>query len=118
MMLQPFAENCVRHGKVGSLEYQGNILIHFALVDEDRIKCTVTDNGVGLDESKIKTTKQNTNMRSHALQIQRERINLYNQTADIKIEFSIANRTDSMKGTIVEIILPILFYENLYNNNN
>jgi hypothetical protein len=118
MMLQPFAENCVRHGKVGALEYTGNIKIHFSLIDEDRIKCSITDNGVGLDVSRIKPSKSNSSMRSHALKIQRERINLYNQTADIKIEFDITNRTDHVSGTVVNITLPILFYENIYNDHH
>ena len=49
MIIQPFIENAIKHGLFHKVDGVGKIKIEF--FQENFIKCIITDNGVGLDES-------------------------------------------------------------------
>lgn len=107
MMLQPFLENAIRHGLIGSLDYEGYLEICFEMPDENYLLCKITDNGKGLHDIHESNTKG-----IHALHIIKDRINLYNSSKPLKISFEINNRPDGHSGVCVEILLPILYHEN------
>lgn len=50
MVVQPFVENAIWHG-LGP-KGSGRITIDFAMHSEDRLDCTITDDGVGIDVSR------------------------------------------------------------------
>jgi len=75
-------------------------------MDDDFLKCTITDNGTGLNSDKIYPQKG-----VHAMSIIQDRINLYNDSQSMKIRFEVRNRADGA-GVMVEILLPILYNEN------
>jgi hypothetical protein len=106
MMLQPFVENSIRHGKIGALAHEGLLEVKFEEMDDDFLKCTITDNGTGLNSDKIYPQKG-----VHAMSIIQDRINLYNDSQSMKIRFEVRNRVDGA-GVMVEILLPILYNEN------
>jgi len=107
MMLQPFVENSIRHGKIGSLPHEGLLEVTFEEMDDDFLKCTIIDNGTGLNADKIYHQKG-----VHAISIIQDRINLYNDSQSMKIRFEVRNRADGAAGVMVEILLPILYNEN------
>lgn len=107
MMLQPFLENAIRHGLIGSLDYEGRVEVHFEMPDENYLRCLITDNGKGLAYGKEDTVKG-----VHALHIIKDRIKLYNDSKSLKISFEIYNRRDGKAGVCVDILLPILYHEN------
>jgi hypothetical protein len=107
MMLQPFVENSIRHGKIGSLPHEGMLEVNFEEIDDDFLKCTIMDNGTGLNADKIYPQKG-----VHAISILQNRINLYNDSQSMKIRFEVRNRFDGAAGVMVEILLPILYNEN------
>ena len=45
MMIQPFVENAIEHGFIK--REKGHVWIHIAPDGEDRICCTVRDDGIG-----------------------------------------------------------------------
>jgi hypothetical protein len=104
MMVQPFVENSIRHGQIGSLPYPGHLEIQFEVVDEEFLVCRITDNGRGLGEGRLEPTPG-----VHSVGIIRDRIRLYNDAQTIQIRFDIRNRDDGQKGVVVEIFLPIQY---------
>lgn len=107
MMLQPFVENSIRHGKIGSLSYEGLLDVTFEEMDDDYLKCIILDNGTGINADKFDHQKG-----VHAMSIIQDRINLYNDSQSMKIRFEVRNRADGAAGVIVAILLPILYNEN------
>jgi hypothetical protein len=107
MMLQPFVENSIRHGKIGSLAHEGLLEVRFEEMDDDFLKCTIMDNGTGLNSDKTYHQKG-----VHAMSIIQDRIKLYNDSQSMKIRFEVRNRADGAAGVMVEILLPILYNEN------
>jgi len=107
MMLQPFVENSIRHGKIGALPHEGLLEVKFEEMNDDFLKCTVMDNGTGLNSDIIYPQKG-----VHAISILQDRINLYNDSQSMKIRFEVRNRADGASGVMVEILLPILYNEN------
>jgi LytS/YehU family sensor histidine kinase len=52
MMIQPFVENAIKHGIPDQKD--GRIDILFFRRSEDELVCTVRDNGIGINASKMK----------------------------------------------------------------
>lgn len=107
MMLQPFVENAIRHGLIGSMDYEGRLDLYFEMPDENYLRCLILDNGVGLQAGKVARPGE-----VHAVDILKDRISLYNASKLLQISFNIDNRTDGSSGVCVEILLPILYHEN------
>jgi len=102
MILQPFFENAIRHGKIGQLDYQGKLLLKI-FEEKQRIVFQILDNGIGMEESaKIKEQSHSTH-KSMALGIINERIKIYNQSYGLDIEMSIVTLENSEYKTMVEI---------------
>ena len=76
-------------------------------MDDDFLKCTIMDNGAGLNSDKTYHQKG-----VHAMSIIQDRIKLYNDSQSMKIRFEVRNRADGAAGVMVEILLPILYNEN------
>ena len=110
MIIQPFIENAVNHGLFHKKDGKGLLSLSITKSDNYLI-IIVTDNGVGLDAARAIKQKMKHKEASRALEIVRERTNLYNRTRDEDINFKIENRLDAQGktiGTIVtlKLILP------------
>jgi LytS/YehU family sensor histidine kinase len=110
MMLQTFIENCIAHGKVGSLSYPGLIEIYLSVIDDDRILIKILDNGIGLNLSTSSSTNNLVNGSIHSSQIQFERVEMYNKINRQKIKIQLLPRNDGSPGAELKIELPMLFY--------
>jgi tetratricopeptide (TPR) repeat protein len=114
MITQPFVENSIEHGQLHTVD-EG--LIEIVMHERDgMLEIEVTDNGVGREKSaKI---KRNTNHKSMAMDITRERIRILNKKYKGTGSLEISDLDPILKtGTRVIICLPLI-YENIIFERN
>lgn len=70
MLIQPFVENAIRHG-IKPLQREGTLNVTFK-TDTNFLYATITDNGIGIQQSQ--QNKPKTDHQSMALQVTKERI--------------------------------------------
>ncbi len=107
MVLQPFIENAIWHGLMHKDE-PGSIKVDI-LEEDDQLKCTIEDNGVGremalklIEKSPAKTQSMGIKITEERLKlISRQKIKEWVQIIDLKDEF------DKAIGTRVNISIPI-----------
>lgn len=98
MLVQPFVENSIKHGFISN----GKITIEF-ISKNNFLICTVTDNGIGFEQSKKKkTTKNHTSV---ALNVTKERIQNLSKNSTFSIKELTVN--DKIIGTKVEFKIPL-----------
>lgn len=101
MILQPNIENSIWHG-LRYKQTKGLLEIKFSKVGE-RMKVSIEDDGIGLEESrKIKTQNQKIH-ESRGLKNVHERIRLLNELYKADIHFEIKEKTGIESGVIVNI---------------
>jgi LytS/YehU family sensor histidine kinase len=106
MMVQPFAENAIRHGLYNKQE-RGLVTVLFKLVDRTLI-CSIEDNGVGREAAARIEQQQR---KSQAISITDARLELLQKKADIQHKYKIQiddliNETGVAAGTKVTIAIP------------
>lgn len=110
LILQPFIENAIRHG-IETKEFGGTIKVSGKLV-ENRICFIVEDDGIGMSEEKIKLilgnneekiTSESYGNGSYAVKNVNDRLKL-NYGENYSLKFT----SELNKGTIVELIIPVL----------
>ncbi|MGY5351463.1 ATP-binding protein [Wenyingzhuangia sp. IMCC45533] len=87
MIIQPFVENAIKHGLLHKTKGSKNIKIEFEL--KEVFHCTITDNGIGIEQSKKVYIANNDCHESFSTNAIRERLTLlkdYYQT-DIGFEY-------------------------------
>lgn len=108
LLIQPFVENAILHGIVPK-EEKGKIAVQFDQED-GKLICTITDDGIGLSESKTRKENSVTAHKSMALDITKKRLEIMEATllksAQIEIQDLKAN---SQTGTKVTLKLPIQY---------
>ena len=110
MLIQPQVENAILHG-IGPKDDSGVIRVNFLLQDQ-RIHCEVTDNGIGRKKAGELKEKSGRSHRSMALQITRERLAAmeaagYNE-AHFKIE-DLKDQNGAPQGTKTIFDLPLQY---------
>ena len=110
LLVQPFVENAIWHG-LSNKKGEKQLLVHFEEVD-DRVRCTITDNGIGRERSaEIKAAKIGTgHFDSKGTLIAEQRVSILREglvkEASIKIE-DLYDDQGSAAGTKVVIdIVP------------
>lgn len=107
MLLQPYVENCIRHGIRHKIDGKGKIDIHFSIGDEMLI-CNITDNGVGREKASELKSKQHIEYQSKGMHLTEKRIELLNKTSVRKILMFINDLHDENgKASGTEVILKI-----------
>ena len=110
LLLQPFVENAIMHGIVPKKE-KGVINVHFGLV-EDKLVCTVTDNGIGFSKSKEMKQNSVTVHKSMALEITRKRLEVIQaftaKTSKVEIN-DVYDEGGLLNGTRIVLNLPIQY---------
>lgn len=84
MIIQPYIENAIWHGISNRKEVKGKIILSFELI-EDKLKCTIEDNGVGrakAKELKSATTKKE----SLGMLITHQRLQQLHSESEMEIE--------------------------------
>lgn len=108
MLLQPYVENAVKHGLLHKKE-EKYLEINFEKENDD-LKITIEDNGIGRKKSMELNKIKNKNHQSFATEATQNRIDLLNQFTqrNIHIEISdLENDLGQILGTRVALILPI-----------
>ncbi len=104
MLIQPFVENAIKHGLKDKKE-GGQLRISFT-DKKNLLEVQVTDNGIGIDNSKNKGRKGHKSM---ALSIFNQRIKIIRkQSKQIPLTKIEDLSSNGKQGTLVELSLPIL----------
>ena len=109
MLVQPYAENAIRHG-FGLLLRKGHLSVVFEKLDSELLKCTITDNGIGRVQAKIRGETSPINDRPHSTQITESRIQLFNlpgSPVKYKIVYTDLSENHIPSGLMVELYLPL-----------
>ena len=113
LLLQPFVENAIIHGIVPKKE-KGNIHVDFAIAN-DKLVCTVTDDGIGFARSKQLKENSVTVHKSMALEITRKRLEVIqaftSKTSQVEIK-AMTNDAGEPNGTMIILNLPIQYSTN------
>ncbi|HEY5588526.1 MAG TPA: histidine kinase [Candidatus Paceibacterota bacterium] len=61
MSLQPIVENCIKHGLKHKISQENSIgKIHIStFIDDDKVRCEISDNGVGMTNDKLQMLRNN-----------------------------------------------------------
>jgi len=114
MITQPFVENSIEHGQLHTIS-EGMIQI-IMREQEGMLIIEVNDNGVGRE--KAAKIKKNTNHKSMAMDITRERIRILNKKYKGKGTLEISDFSNgSSPGTKVVIYLPLMFENTIFERN-
>ncbi|MFN8275488.1 MAG: tetratricopeptide repeat protein [Flavobacteriaceae bacterium] len=109
LLIQPFVENAILHGMVPK-DGNGKIEIAFDVMDQQFV-CTVTDDGVGISESKILKENSVTAHKSMALEITKKRLEIMESitSKSAQIEIEELENEQQKAGTRVTLRLPIQY---------
>ncbi|PWG04245.1 sensor histidine kinase [Polaribacter aquimarinus] len=100
MLIQPFVENSIKHGFLTQID-NPNLIISFE-VKHQFLHFVIEDNGIGFLQSK---KRKNSNHKSVALSVTKERIDNLSPKSVFKIEEIIKN--NQIKGTKVSFRIPL-----------
>lgn len=110
MLIQPFVENSIKHGLLHKNGLK-KISINFEISSEEEyIKCTIIDNGIGRHKSaEIKTKNQNSHQSfSTDAILQRLELLNYNIKLTNLITYTDSVKNNQVSGTQVVINIPIV----------
>lgn len=113
MIIQPYVENAIEHG-IRSKK-NGLISIHFTLRDENTIRCTIEDNGVGRQQAALsrETSANFKKHRSLGTKITQERLDILMKARNslespVEIIDLIEEGTGAALGTRVVVLIPVM----------
>lgn len=106
MIIQPFAENAVKHGLLHKTDGLKVLNIDFEI--KDLLICTITDNGIGRENSEKIKIRQGKKTTSFATSATQKRLEILNQTHQQKIGLEIIDlkENETAIGTKVVIRIP------------
>ena len=109
LLIQPFVENAILHGLVPK-EGNGKIEINFD-VKNGQLICTITDDGIGLTQSKQLKENSVTAHKSMALEITKKRLEIMEATTNKSAQIEIKELTtnNEITGTQVTLLLPVQY---------
>lgn len=113
LLLQPFVENAIIHGLVPK-KRKGFISVDFSL-EEDKLVCRVTDDGIGFTRSKQLKENSVTVHKSMALEITKKRLEVIqaftSKTSQVEIQ-ELTDANGEPAGTKIILNLPIQYATN------
>jgi len=108
MLIQPFAENAIKHGL---LHKKGERILDIEFLKEGQnLIITIKDNGIGRKQSAEVNKMRKKEHKSFATSAQQKRIELINQSNDnpITIEYiDLYDDSNNAEGTLVNISVPL-----------
>lgn len=109
LLLQPYVENAIWHGLMHKLD-GGTVQIRVEQPQDDRLRITITDNGIGRAEAAMLKSKSATPKKSFGMNVTGERIALINQLYQTHTNVQVndlVNATGHPAGTEVVLEIPI-----------
>jgi tetratricopeptide (TPR) repeat protein len=109
LIIQPFVENAIIHGVIPKKE-MGNLTIDFS-INEDSLICTILDDGIGINQSKLNKENSVLAHKSMALDIITKRLEMIASSTSKKATIEIEELTEENKitGTKVVLQLPLQY---------
>jgi tetratricopeptide (TPR) repeat protein len=109
LIIQPFVENAIIHGVIPKKE-MGNITIDFS-INKDSLICTILDDGIGINQSKLNKENSVLAHKSMALDIITKRLEMIASSTSKKATIEIEELTEENKitGTKVVLQLPLQY---------
>ncbi|WP_165830166.1 tetratricopeptide repeat-containing sensor histidine kinase [Flavobacterium hydrophilum] len=108
LLIQPFVENAILHGLVPK-EGKGKINVDFDVQNEQLI-CTITDDGIGLSESKLLKENSVTAHQSMALDITKKRLKIMESITSKSARIEILElNSNKQAGTKAILYLPVQY---------
>jgi LytS/YehU family sensor histidine kinase len=105
LVIQPFVENAIHHGLLNKLDGAKKLDIDVRMEDQ-LIKYTITDNGVGRAKAAAYKKLNRLSQASYGVQMTDERISLFNQHSNGSIKITDLHDAESNpSGTKVEVWL-------------
>ncbi|MFK7747459.1 MAG: tetratricopeptide repeat protein [Kordia sp.] len=102
MLIQPFIENAIEHAFPTQKEVK-EITIDLTFTNK-RLKCTITDNGIGVNMNELRTQK---NKKSLATAITSERLKILSKSFKMEGAVTVKNRKIlGEQGTLVTLVIP------------
>jgi sensor histidine kinase YesM len=102
LLLQPYVENAIAHGLLPKQQGPKELIISF-VDDQEFIKCTISDTGIGRKASMEQRKILKIERPSRGLELSKQRLRLINEKYSLDRLIQIS---DSEEGTIVEIKIP------------
>ena len=109
LLLQPYVENCLRHGIRYKENGIGKVDIHF-LLEEEKLCWHIKDNGVGRKRASELKSLQHIEYQSKGMNLTEKRVRLLNKIRNNKISIEIIDLVTSANipcGTEVIIKIPV-----------
>lgn len=109
LLLQPFVENCLRHGIRYKEDGTGMVNISF-LLKEKTLVCRIKDNGVGRRKANEYKSRQHIEYQSRGMKLTEKRMELINKMNNLPITieiFDLQNEEGEDSGTEVKVNIPI-----------
>ncbi len=109
LLVQPFVENAILHGMVPK-KGNGRIDVTFD-IQNGQLVCSITDDGIGLIESKLLKENSMTAHQSMAMEITKKRLKIMESTTSkaAQIDIEALDNHPSKTGTKVTLRLPIQY---------
>ncbi len=104
MLLQPYVENAVWHG-LRYKDKKGLLLIEFKQLNSQRVKITITDDGIGRKRSKALKTEHQKRQKSKGMGNIQKRIAILNEMYKDKVDVIIEDASQDETGTRVSLVL-------------
>jgi ligand-binding sensor domain-containing protein len=108
MILQPYVENCIRHGVRHKKEGLGMVEIKF-LQNKNGLVCIVQDNGIGREKAHELKSYKHVEYQSRGMSLTADRINILNRQHAQPITIEVIDLKDAQQqalGTRVAIHIP------------
>ncbi|HRP56283.1 tetratricopeptide repeat protein [Agriterribacter sp.] len=109
MVLQPFVENAIWHGLMHKKESEKNNIFIGVKENNDRLLCTIEDNGVGREKARQLSEKSVFRKKSMGMKITEARLRLLSRE-NIKQIIRVTDMKDTYNkatGTRIEINIPL-----------
>jgi LytS/YehU family sensor histidine kinase len=110
MVLQPFVENAIWHGLMHKENREKGTISIGIKGDENHLRCTIEDNGIGREKAQVLREKSLLNKKSMGIKITEERLRLLSgKRLDQMVRIiDLKDDRDFARGTRVEISIPII----------
>lgn len=108
MLFQPYIENAIIHGLVSYSNREGLLKINFQQLNNESIKCTIEDNGIGREKAKEFKLRSAKSYKSLGLQLTKERMEILSEINKVSFEekyIDLKDQNDKANGTRVELII-------------
>ncbi|PHI19457.1 hypothetical protein CEQ90_13125 [Lewinellaceae bacterium SD302] len=106
LLLQPFVENAINHG-LFHLKRHGTLTIGMRQDEEERIICTISDDGIGRKAAAELRKKTYRKHKSRATQIVTERLNIFQRTGETDLQITTEDLYPEREETGTKVVIVV-----------